>query len=230
MTGVDQLFISLQSATAVAATTTFDDTIYLTAFLSGRGSNFRPSHVVAGELLGFSCLLAISLIASQVLIHSVSPAVTGWLGVFPILVGISSLVAQLRKSDSAASDGDAGSDPVTASSLVWRTEGTPPSRSGLMAVFLDRRSYLVAAVAISNGSNNLAIYIPTFGNSSPGVCILTVAICYSAVAAWIVLSFHLTRLPGIAAILSRHANKIFPFVLMWLGFRILQFSGVITPN
>jgi cadmium resistance protein CadD (predicted permease) len=35
------------------------------------------------------------------------------------------------------------------------------------------------------------------------------------------MSYHLTRTPGIALVLSRYASKLFPFVLMWLGLRII---------
>ena len=49
-----------------------------------------------------------------------------------------------------------------------------------------------------------------------------------AVASWLLLSFRLTRLPGVAVTLSRYGRSLFPFVLMWLGLRILHDSGVVA--
>ncbi|MFN9695451.1 MAG: hypothetical protein ACK52U_13890 [Synechococcaceae cyanobacterium] len=47
-------------------------------------------------------------------------------------------------------------------------------------------------------------------------------------ASWLLLSFRLTRLPGVAITLSRYGRRLFPFVLMWLGFRILHDSGALA--
>jgi cadmium resistance protein CadD (predicted permease) len=98
----------------------------------------------------------------------------------------------------------------------------------LGSVLRHRRTYMVSAVTISNGGNNLAIYIPLLGTSSAFAAALTVVVCYLAVACWLLLSFRLTRLPGVAVTLSRYGRRLFPFVLMWLGFRILHDSGVLA--
>ena len=227
MTGWDQAATALQSAVAVAVATTFDDIIYLTAFFAGGDRTFRVSNVIAGEVIGFSALITTSLVASQILLHSAAAKETGWLGVIPILVGLYSFFALFRNSEPASPDTQAAFSPPD--SLPACNTGRPaPARPGLLQAFFDRRSYVVAVIAISNGANNLAVYIPLLGNSSLGASLLTVGVCYLAVLTWIILSFHLTRLPGVAQVLSRHANQLFPFVLMWLGFRILSHSGVLT--
>jgi cadmium resistance protein CadD (predicted permease) len=89
-------------------------------------------------------------------------------------------------------------------------------------------TYKVSAVTISNGGNNLSIYIPMLATSTLSAALVTVAVCYLAVITWLTLSFRLTRLPLIAIHLSRHARRLFPFVLMWLGVRILHDSGAWT--
>jgi len=224
---MDSLLGSLQSALAVAIATTFDDNIYLTGFFSETNRNFRPSHVVAGELIGFTLLIGISLIASQILARSVPVSVTGWLGVLPILIGVYSIVDLFRRPVIRDVEGD---DAGAKSAMLHPQAdlGFRSARLGWYSLLGDRRSYVVAAIAISNGGNNLAIYIPLLGNSNFSASLLTVLVCYLAVACWLLLSFRLTRLPGVAVVLSRHANRIFPFVLMWLGFRILRDSGVLV--
>ena len=82
-------------------------------------------------------------------------------------------------------------------------------------------------MTISNGGNNLSIYIPLMATSSAASALLTTIVCYLAVITWLTLSFRLTRLPAVAIHLSRHARRLFPFVLMWLGYRILTDSGAL---
>lgn len=78
---------TVQLAIGAGLATTFDDNIYLAAFFGETNRQFRPSHVVMGELIGFSVLLAISLIGF--LIGLAIPRQTiGLLGVLPILIGI----------------------------------------------------------------------------------------------------------------------------------------------
>lgn len=226
MTSLEELTMAIESAVAVAVATTFDDVIYLTAFFGDTNRNFRTAHVIAGEFVGFTVLIGTSLIAGELLIRSAASAAIGWLGVFPILVGLYSLMQLFQKP---AARGAEQPEASRSAAVTIRSGGgrSEPENSGLARAFLDRRSYLVAAIAISNGANNLAVYIPLLGNSSLRASLLTVAICYLAVLSWIFLAYHLTRLPGVATLLSRYANQLFPFVLMWLGFRILNHSGVL---
>ncbi|WP_411876996.1 hypothetical protein [Vulcanococcus limneticus] len=60
---------TLQTGVAVAISTTFDDNIYLTGFFSEVNRLFRPLHVVVGELVGFSVLMAISLLCFGLASH-----------------------------------------------------------------------------------------------------------------------------------------------------------------
>ena len=213
---MDGVIGSLQAAIAVAMATTFDDNIYLTGFFSETNRHFRPIHVVVGELLGFSALISTSFLASRLLAETVPLSIIGWLGLTPILIGLLNLLqllqpAQIRELEP----------------LVLKTseaEGFPSKRLKLGTVLRQHHTYKVSAVTISNGGNNLSIYIPLMATSSASSALLTIVVCYTAVVTWLTLSFRLTRLPAVAIHLSRHARRLFPFVLMWLGFRILNDS------
>jgi cadmium resistance protein CadD (predicted permease) len=217
---MDGVIEGMQAAMAVAMATTFDDNIYLTGFFSESNRSFRPIHVVAGELLGFTALMGTSLVTSRLLAETIPLATIGWLGLMPILIGLINLIQLLQPVEPRE----------LKSSQVKETpkRGYASDRIKLSTALRQHHTYKVSAVTIANGGNNLSIYIPLLATSSLPSAMLTVVVCYLAVIAWLTLSFRLTRLPLVAIHLSRHARRVFPFVLMWLGFRILHDSGAWT--
>lgn len=83
-------------------------------------------------------------------------------------------------------------------------------------------------VSISNGSNNLSIYIPLFASLTLSKVLVVIPVLYLFIATWLILAFTLTQMPGISLVLNRYAKLLFPFVLMWLGYRILNDSGAVA--
>ena len=137
----------------------------------------------------------------------------GLLGILPILIGLNNLL-NLNKDDSAE-------DKSANLKRNSKFRGFDSRKRSLWDVIRDPQTYRVSSVTIANGGNNLGIYIPLFATSSIQNLTVIVPVCYFIVFCWLFMSYNLTHLPGIALILSRYASKIFPFVLMWLGFRIL---------
>jgi len=221
---MDWLIATIKIGLATAVATTFDDNIYLTAFFSEVNRTFRPQHVVVGEILGFTVLVMISLVGF--LMGLVIPSTwTGLLGILPILIGLKNLI-DLNKDDSAE-------DKSANQKINSKFRGFDSRKRSLWDVIRDPQTYRVSSVTIANGSNNLGIYIPLFATSSIQTLSVIIPICYLIVGCWLCLSYTLTHLPGIALVLSRYASKFFPFVLMWLGFRILMDSesySLFLPN
>lgn len=216
---MEAVIATLQSAVAVAMATTFDDNIYLTGFFSETNRHFRPIHVVVGELLGFTALISTSFLASRLLAQTVPLSWIGWLGMLPILIGCVNLIRLLRPPQTR--------DLVQVNLIEPQPQGFPSKRPKISTALREHHTYKVSAITVSNGGNNLSIYIPLMATSSTGSALLTILVCYGAVITWLSLSFRLTRLPAVAIHLSRHARRVFPFVLMWLGFRILHDSGAL---
>lgn len=217
---------ALQIALAAGLATTFDDTLYLTGFFGEVDRSFRPRHVVVGELLGFTVLLAISLIG-YALGLALSKSLVGLLGILPILIGINNLWELLREQGKPDPDQEGGKTSFrkTQSRI---SPGFPSRRLTLWELLRDRQTYDVALVSISNGSNNLSIYIPLFASLSLAKILVVVPVLYGFIIIWLSLAYALTRLPGISLVLNRYARIFFPFILIWLGFRILSDSGTLT--
>ena len=215
------LWTTLQIALGAGLATTFDDTIYLTGFFGEVNRTFRPKHVAVGELLGFTALLAISLIGYALGLALPAQAV-GLLGVLPILIGVKNLVqllGQARQSQDRRAIAAKGSA---------KAKGFEPRRLSLWQVLRDRQTYDVSLVTISNGSNNLTIYIPLFASLSVVKILVVIPVLYAFILTWLFLSFALTRMPGLALVLNRYARTFFPFILIWLGFRILNDTGAMA--
>jgi cadmium resistance protein CadD (predicted permease) len=215
---MDEISTTLQLAMAAGLATTFDDNIYLTGFFSEINRSFRPQHVVIGELLGFSLLVAISLLSF--LIGQYLPTRwLGWMGLLPILIGVRNLTQHLQRGYGDEADRQASHR------LFGTLQGFAPRRLTLLQLLRDRQTYAVSLVTLANGSNNLSIYIPLFASLKPAQVSMVVPVLYGFVILWLTLSYRLTRAPGLALVLNRYAPIFFPFVLIWLGFRILNQTG-----
>jgi cadmium resistance protein CadD (predicted permease) len=207
--------MSLESAiatgAAVALATTFDDNIYLTSFFGRVSRTFRPRHVVVGEFLGLTILISISLVGFLAGML-VSDMWVGLLGVLPIMIGIRQL---MDKED------DENSDVIEEVEKVHTEVGRPRIKQSLWSTIRDPKTHRVTAVHVSNGGNNVAVYIPLFASSSLPSLGIILTMCYMTIGFWCFCSYNLTRFPGISALVARYGRKIAPFVIIWLGLSII---------
>ncbi|MCT0253857.1 cadmium resistance transporter [Synechocystis sp. CS-94] len=211
---MDWLLATIKVGIATGVATTFDDNIYLTGFFSEVNRNFRPKHVIFGEIIGFTALIVVSLVGFVVGLIIPSDWI-GLLGILPILIGVNNLRLIIANKE------DFSANTTEAKKRNLQYHGFDSRRLSLWDTLRDRQTYKVSAVTISNGGNNLGIYIPLFASSNFSSLLIIIPICYFIIGTWLFISYHLTRQPGIAVILSRYAGKLFPFVLMWLGLRII---------
>lgn len=198
---------------SAAFATTFDDNLYLTAFFGKVNRTFRPQHIVLGEFLGFTVLMLASLPGFFGGLIIPAPWV-GLLGFLPIAIGTRHLLS--REDEGEAVQSVAVNLPASAK--------LKPRKRSLLATLRDRQTYRVSAVTIANGGNNIGIYVPLFASSTLPSLGVIVCVCYLAIGLWCLLSYLMTRNPLMAPLLARYGRKIFPFVLIWLGFSILMKS------
>ncbi len=207
---IGTLIIGISAAFA----TTFDDNIYLTAFFGKVNHIFRPKHIILGEFVGFTILVLASLpgfFGGLVL----PEAWIGMLGILPIFIGISNLMSR-------DDDGDIIQDVSIDFSHSIKSRCRKKS---LWATLRDPQTYRVSAVTIANGGNNIGIYVPLFATTNLPSLGVILFVCYLTVGLWCFLSYNLTRNPLMAPLLARYGRKVFPWVLIWLGFSIMMKSG-----
>ncbi|NEU75738.1 transporter [Hassallia byssoidea VB512170] len=204
---ISTLFIGISAAFA----TTFDDNLYLTAFFGKVNRNFRPKHIVLGEFIGFTALVVASL--PGFLGGLILPAAwIGLLGFLPIAIGISNLISREEEGSQTVSVLNSDDEPQRRNQSLWAT-------------IRDRQTYRVSAVTIANGGNNIGIYVPLFASSNLSSLGVILCVCYLTVGLWCFLSYYMTRNRLAAPVVARYGRKIFPFVLIYLGFSILIKSG-----
>lgn len=193
----------LITGVATFAATNIDDILIVIAFFAQVDASFRPRHVVVGQYLGFSFLIAVSLIGffSSLLIPR--PWV-GLLGLLPIGIGVHRLW-KLRAAEATAAENDI--------SLT--------SKPTLLNTLFSPYSYQVAAVTVANGGDNIGIYGPLFSNSTAAELGIILGLFFILVGVLCFASYRLICQPGVAAVLLRYGHIVLPFVLIGLGIIIL---------
>jgi cadmium resistance protein CadD (predicted permease) len=207
------LISTLVIGISTALATTFDDNLYLTAFFGKVNRTFGPKHIVLGEFVGFTALVLASLpgFFGGLLIPSTW---IGLLGFLPIIIGISHLMSRENTEE----------EVQTVSMNFTSGAKSHHHKKSVLATLRDRQTYRVSAVTIANGGNNIGIYVPLFASSNLPSLGVILCVCYFCIGMWCCLSYFMTRNPLMAPLLTRYGRKIFPFVLIWLGFSILMKS------
>ena len=83
----------------------------------------------------------------------------------------------------------------------------------------------VASVTISNGGDNIGVYVPLFSKYNTTDQITVLAAVFTAMTAlWCIVAYYLVNHPLLASRIRHTGNIIMPFVLIGLGIYILADS------
>ncbi len=206
---MNELVTAITTGAIAFIATNIDDIVILLLFFSQINANFRPQHIVAGQFLGFTVLLILSLpglFGGLVL----SKSWIGLLGLLPISIGISSLVN--REKDS--------SEEVLAE--------TEEAKTSTITSFFSPQAYSVAAVTIANGSDNISVYVPLFASSNLESFLIIIGIFLLLLGLWCYAAYKLANNRAIADILTHYINNLVPFVLIGLGAFIVLKSEALS--
>ncbi|OYD87347.1 transporter [Nostoc sp. 'Peltigera membranacea cyanobiont' 213] len=206
---MNELVTAITTGLIAFIATNIDDIVILLLFFSRINANFRPRHIVAGQFLGFTVLLILSLpglFGGLVL----SKNWIGLLGLLPMSIGISSLVN--REEDSSKE-------------VVAVTEETEKST---ITSFFSPQAYSVAAVTIANGSDNISVYVPLFASSNLESFVVIIGLFFLLLGIWCYVAYKLTNYRVIANVLTRYINNLVPFILIGLGAFIVLESQALS--
>ena len=189
---------TLVQAIATFAITNIDDIVVL-AVMFGQAPGHRGAaiRVTAGQYLGFTAILAVSVGGALLGATLLPPAALPYFGLLPIVLGL------------------------RAAWLAWRDRRTQPAPTDDPATLLTPGTWQVAVITFANGGDNIGVYVPVFLSVGPAAVVAYCVVFLALVAVLVIAArFVATRRP-IAEVLERWEHVLFPVVLIGLGIFIL---------
>ena len=189
--------LSTLVVSAVAfASTNVDDIFVLLGFFADPA--FRARHVVIGQYLGISALVAASLVCSLIA-FVIPPSYLGLLGLLPIGIGVKKLwEARRGKEDS-------------------QEAGHPaPGAHKILAV---------AAVTVANGGDNIGVYVPMLATQSRDETLVLIGVFAAMTGLWCLVAHFLVSHRALGGPIRRYGQRLLPWVLIAIGIAILLENG-----
>lgn len=173
--------------------TNLDDIFILTLFFGNK--QFKEKDIVAGQLLGISTLIIISMIGSLIgfFIHQ---SYIGLLGFIPVYLGIKGIYNLFHNE---AND-----------------ESKPIDQNNQQNKILT-----VAGVTIANGGDNIGIYVPLFATLTWINKVTMTGIFLGMTILWCVLARYFVKHPVVAKVVAKYGHLVTPIVLVLIGIYIL---------
>ncbi|SIT46638.1 putative permease, cadmium resistance protein [Paraburkholderia ribeironis] len=218
-------------AIAAYAATNIDNLFVLLAFLAEAGGR-RRRRVIAGQYAGSLILIAGSLLLAALLTR-LPAGYIGLLGLLPIGVGLSKAWERFGPGNAqhkqTARDGacvGAGThasaeavetpEPIDAAEAAnmasAHSTGRAPSGSS---------AWTVASVAIANGSDNLAVYVPLYASHSPGEGAFISLVFIVMIGLWCAAAVWLVEHPLLGAPIRRYGTALLPLILLTIGASVI---------
>lgn len=177
--------------------TNLDDLLVLMFLYAQTGGKNEKRAILMGRYLGFGVILGISLLGAFGL-SLVSDRFLGLLGILPIVLGIREWMEYRRASEPEAPTAQEPKKEKTGSRL-----------------------FAAAALAVSNGADNIGVYLPLFTGYTAVERALFTAVFLIMTAVWCFLGDRLAGVPVIREKLRRYQPILVPLVFVLLGVYIL---------
>jgi len=223
---MNYLLAPLLSGVAAFIATNIDDLVILTVFFA-QSERFRWQQIVAGQYLGFTALVLVSIpgfFGGLV----ISKPIIGLLGLVPIAIGVS----QWLKRQPAASEVQAVRESASAISTVQLEPSKQRSWTQLLKEvithILHPQTYSVATVTFANGGDNVGTYIPLFASSNLTNLLAILGTFLVMVGLWCYLAYGLAHHPVVSRTLTQYGDAVVPLILIGLGIYILVDNGTLA--
>ncbi|APA84388.1 cadmium resistance transporter [Paraburkholderia sprentiae WSM5005] len=184
------------------AATNIDNLFVLLGFMTEAGAQRR--HVVAGQYAGSLILVAAALVLAALLTH-LPAGYVGLLGLLPIVVGFHKGWQRFGPGHAQRNASEASEDSQT---------NVPPSIRG-------SSSWTVASVAIANGSDNLAVYVPLYASHTPAGNALVSLVFIVMIGLWCAGAAWLVDHPLLGAPVRRYGSALLPPILLAIGVSVI---------
>ncbi|MFM0416162.1 cadmium resistance transporter [Paraburkholderia aromaticivorans] len=181
-------------AVAGYTATNIDNLFVLLAFLAEAGSKRR--RVIAGQYAGSLVLIVGSILLAGLLKH-LPTGYVGLLGILPIGVG-------LAKAWERFGPGNTQEDEAV------RADGQSTASRG-------SSRWVVACVAIANGSDNLAVYVPLYASHSHNEGAFISLVFIVMIGLWCAGAVWLVKHPLLGAPIRRYGTALLPLILVIIG-------------
>ena len=190
---------SVLLAITAFASTNVDHAFVLLAFFGD--PRFRSRDVIIGQYVGMT-VITLAAMALALVAFVIPYRYIGWMGLLPIIVG------------------------VLLPWQAWRARNEPRATEIKLGSWGGAGA--VAGVAIANGGDNVAVFVPLFAKTSmPGTlaicCVFAVMVAVSGAAA-----HFLVRHRALTVVVRKWGQRVTPLVLISLGAYILVRSGALT--
>ncbi|MFP3568739.1 cadmium resistance transporter [Paraburkholderia sp. SIMBA_030] len=186
-------------AVAAYAATNMDNLFVLLAFLAeARG---RRRRVIAGQFAGSIALIVASILLAALLTR-LPAGYVGLLGFLPIGVALSKAWARFGPGNAR--------DEEAARAVA----GTPVSNNG-------SSWWTVACVAVANGSDNIAVYVPLYASHSHRDGALISLVFVAMIGLWCAGAVWLVEHPLLGAPIRRYGSALLPLILLVIGVSVI---------
>jgi cadmium resistance protein CadD (predicted permease) len=192
-------------AVAACAATNIDNLFVLLAFLAEAGSQRR--RVVIGQFAGSLALIVGSILLAALLTR-LPAGYVGLLGILPIGVGLSKAWTRFRPGH-ADQDREAQAAAHTHAPATSTTTGAGSSW------------WTVACVAVANGSDNLAVYVPLYASHSHRAGMFISLVFVVMIGLWCAGAVWLVEHPLLGAPIRRYGTALLPLILLVIGLSVI---------
>ena len=176
------------------AGTNIDDIFVLMVLFARAERRQERAKIVAGQYLGIGLLTLLSIAGARGFQAVLADSI--WmLGIVPVFMGVRFWVKERRERK----NGD--KEMVSASAI------------SIPAAFL---------LTVTNGADNIGVYIPQFGQYSPAQLAVCAAVFMVMAGFWCLLGSRLAGLPLIRRKIQQYRHILVPLVLIGLGVMILR--------
>ncbi|MFM0504922.1 cadmium resistance transporter [Paraburkholderia caffeinilytica] len=201
-------------AVAAYAATNIDNLFVLLAFLAEAGGQRR--RVIAGQFAG-SVTLIVGSILLAALLTRLPAGYVGLLGILPIGVGLSKASTRFRPDNPS----DAGNTSNTDQDQTAHTPAHTRSPATPATAAAGSSWWTVACVAVANGSDNLAIYVPLYASHSHSEGMLISLVFVVMIGLWCAGAAWLVEHPLLGAPIRRYGTALLPLVLLIIGISVI---------